>query len=148
VRPGPLLLGLVTFAAPVLVTGCGAGRSGGPSVSPCFRVLPAAHRAVGDQGAFVDVARIRGSRIDLFPGTQLPPSSTPTGSAPGEPATADTRRDICVVAYRGTFDPRLIPRLGGERRDGAYAVIVVGVRTQTVRDVFLTDRLPPPLRRH
>jgi len=117
-------------------------------VSPCFRALPAAHAAVGGQGAFVDVARIRGSGTDLFPGTQLPPAPTPTGPGPGDPATADTRRDICVVAYRGSFDPRLIPRLEGQRREGPYAVVVVGVRTALVREVFLTDRLPPPLRRH
>jgi len=148
VRHKALLLGLATCAASAAITGCGAGRSGGPSVSPCFRVLPAAHTAVGGQGSFVDVARIRGRRIDVFPGPQLSPAPTPTSPAPGDPVNADTRRDICVVAYRGTFNPDLIPLLGGQRREGTYAVVVVGVRTQTVRAVFLTDRLPSPLRRH
>jgi hypothetical protein len=32
------------------------------SVSPCFRVLPEAHAAVGGQGKFVDVARVQGRR--------------------------------------------------------------------------------------
>jgi len=112
-------------------------------------VLPEAHAAVGGQGSFVDVARIRGNRIDVFPGTQGSPDPvTSSISAPADQASGDTRRDVCVVAYRGTFNPDLIPHLGPPRRQGAYAVVVVGVRTQTVRSVFLTAQLPPPLRRH
>jgi len=141
---------LLGLALAGLLTGCGGGRNGGTSVSPCFRVLPEAHAAVGGQGTFVDVARMRGRRIDLFPGPLVPPApSTATASLPqGGQIAGDTRRDVCVIAYRGTFNPDLIPHLGGERRKGAYAVVVVGVRTQTVRAVFLTDQLPPPLRRH
>lgn len=146
-RRGASLVASAT--ALLLVAGCGGGRSGGSSVSPCFRVLPEAHAAVGGQGTFVDVARIRGRRIDLFPGTSgrtEPTTSTaPTSTAP---RPDDARRDVCVVAYRGSFDPALIPQLRGTKRQGAYAVVVVGVRTQRVRTAFLTDQLPPPLRRH
>lgn len=141
---------LVALAVgPLAVAGCGGGRSGGSSVSPCFRVLPEAHAAVGGQGTFVDVARIRGRRIDLFPGTSARPEpTTSTAPASSAPGADDARRDVCVIAYRGTFDPVLIPQLRGTKRQGTYAVVVVGVRTQRVRTVFLTDQLPPPLRRH
>jgi hypothetical protein len=37
------------------------------SVSPCFRVLPEAQAALGGQGKFVDVARIRGEAVTRFP---------------------------------------------------------------------------------
>jgi len=136
-------------AAAILAAGCGSSRRSGPSVSPCFRVLPEAHAAVGAQGAFVDVARIRGSRIDGFGGLRLPVDPTAsTTSPPSGQAVPDSRRDVCLIAYRGAFDPALIPQLRGDRRQGTYAVVVVGVRSQVVRSVFLTDELPRPLRRH
>jgi len=141
-----------------LVAGCSAKV--GSSVSPCFRILPEAHAAVAGQGTFVDVVRIRGRRIDAFADPNRPPpqttsptsgtsgtSGTSTTSTTQGPAVGDSRRDVCVVAYRGAFDPTSINNLEGAQRQGAYAVVMVGVRSQRVRHVFLTDRLPPPLRR-
>lgn len=144
------------------------------SVSPCFRVLPEAHAALADQGRFVDVARRKGPAV--YPSTggrvpfgkTMPPAPGPTeipeapdGPIPGEvtPSTRaglpaapldqnDPRRDVCIVAYRGTFDAARIPLLRGPARSGQFAVVVVGVRTQKVRAVILTDRLPPALHRH
>jgi len=122
------------------------------SVSPCFRVLPEAHAALDGQGKFVDVARIRGRAVSRFPrlptttAASLPvlvPSSTnspPTTLAPG-------RRDVCLVAYSGTFDPSRVQhlvRVAGTR----YAVVVVGVTSRKVRGVVLTDTLPKPLHAH
>lgn len=133
------------------------------SVSPCFRVLPQAHAAVGSQGTFVDVARRKGSTIYPSSGgeatvTTSVPSSRPTvtGPAEGAPAVplpgtlapADPRHDGCIVAYRGKFDPSRIPLLRGPNREGRYAIVIVGVRSQQVRSVVLTDRLPTYLHRH
>lgn len=131
------------------------------SVSPCFRVLPQAHAAVASQGAFVDVARRKGTTIYPSAGGQstipLSPSQpTVTGPAPGgvQPLTpstlspTDPRRDACIVAYRGSFEPSRIPLLRGPTRTGRYAIVVVAVRSQQVRSVILTDRLPPFLHHH
>ncbi|GAC1540241.1 MAG: hypothetical protein NVS3B12_27010 [Acidimicrobiales bacterium] len=144
------------------------------SVSPCFRVLPEAHTALAGQGHFVDVARRKGPAV--YPssggrvpfGKTMPPAPGPTeipeatdspisgevtpSTGPGLPIAPrdqnDPRRDVCVVAYRGTFDASRIPLLRGPARSGQFAVVVVGVRTQKVRAVILTDRLPPALHRH
>ena len=144
------------------------------SVSPCFRVLPEAHSALGGQGQFVDVARRKGPAVYPSSGGRVPFGRTmPTTSGPttvpdatnsptpgqlvpsGRPGATtttldpnDPRRDVCIVAYRGAFDPSRIPLLRGPARSGQFAVVVVGVRTQKVRAVVLTDRLPPPLHRH
>ena len=136
----------------------------GASVSPCFRILPQAHQALDGQGAFVDVARIRGRGVTLFPrGSRPGPSGAvttsgasgdtgPGSSSPASPTgpsttLAGTTRDICVVAYRGTFDTSRIQHLilG---HTGQYALVIVGVRAQQVRGVVLIDRLPPPLHAH
>lgn len=133
------------------------------SVSPCFRVLPQAHAAVGSQGTFVDLARRKGATIYPSAGGQATvttavPSSRPTVTGPTDgsslvsvPTTlapTDPRRDACIVAYRGTFDPSRIPLLRGPNRAGRYAIVFVAVRSQQVRSVVLTDRLPSYLHRH
>lgn len=127
------------------------------SVSPCFRVLPQAHSAVGSQGTFVDVARRKGAQI--YPSSGGPPISAPlqptvTGPAPAptqvRPSLGadDPRRDDCIVAYRGVFDPARIPLLRGSNRTGRYAIVIVGVRSAEVRAVVLTERLPTVLHHH
>lgn len=105
-------------------------------VSPCFKVLPQASAAVGGQGTFVDVTRIRGSSAQKFP--QRAATTT----------TAQLSRDVCVVAYEGPFDASRIEHLIGMNRSGRYALVVVSVRTQRVHAVILIDRLPPPLHKH
>jgi len=127
------------------------------SVSPCFRVLPQAHAAVGSQGTFVDVARRKGAQI--YPSSGGPPVTAPlrptvTGPAPVSIPVSrplgvdDPRRDDCIVAYRGAFDPARIPLLRGPNRAGRYAIVVVAVRSLQVRAVVLTDRLPTVLHHH
>jgi hypothetical protein len=105
-------------------------------VSPCFKVLPQAHAAVGGQGTFVDVTRIRGSSAQEFP------------AHAGTTTTVQPSRDVCVVAYEGTFDAGRIEHLIGDNRTGRYALVVVSVRTQRVHAVILIDRLPSPLHKH
>jgi hypothetical protein len=152
-------------AAAVLAVGALTGcqkvtRTVTSSVSPCFRVLPVAHQAVEGQGAFVDVVRIRGRSVAHFPRVAGPPgapavstttTSTSTTSAPaGSTSTTapGASRDVCVVAYRGTFDAGRVHLLTGPNRSGTYALVVVSVRAQRVRAVVLTDHLPPPLHSH
>lgn len=155
------LLAVLTIAAAVAGTACEktAVKS---SVSPCFRVLPQAHEAVGSQGTFVDVARREGASI--YPGSggpaitrasQIPPTTGIGGLGRGVHGAGaggldpnDPRLDVCIVAYRGTFDAARVQDLRGPNRSGRYAVVFVGVRSQQVRAVILTDRLPPALHRH
>jgi hypothetical protein len=54
---------------------------------------------------------------------------------------------VCVVAFRGTFDPSRVQHLL-RPETGRYAIVVVGSLTQRVRLVVLTDQLPPPLHAH
>ena len=134
-------------------------RSVNASVSPCFRILPRAHQAVGGQGTYVDVARIRGTAVTLFrlasqavlgeAGVTTTTGVSPT-TAPSTSSTsgAATTRDISAVAYKGTFDPTRIQHLINLRPGGRYAVVIVGVRSQKVRAVLLLDRLPAPLHAH
>jgi hypothetical protein len=138
----------VSTALLVLLAGCSSvGTSSGSSVSPCFRVLPQAHAAVRHQGVFIGVNRLRGRRAASFPRPQATGPSVTSTTVPAA-VPGDSRPDICVVAYRGTFDPIQIDHLEGPLRTGSYAVVVLGIRSQRVRYVFLTDRLPGPLRRH
>jgi hypothetical protein len=151
-RPTAAALLLVVLAGAGAATGCQkVTKTVTTSVSPCFRVLPEAHAAVGNQGAFVDVARLQGERVTTFPRvTETTGVSAPSSTAPGTSTTvaAQGRRDVCVVAYRGTFDPTRIQHLLGAAPAGRYAIVIVGVRTREVRAVLLTDTLPKPLRTH
>jgi len=136
----------VLIALVIALTGCQkVTRSVTSSVSPCFRVLPQAHQAVGGQGTFVDVARLRGKGVARF--APVPTTAAGTTSTTALPL-AGTTRDVCVVAYKGTFDPSRIEHLRGPDRQGRYALVVVGVRSQLVRAVVLTDQLPKPLHTH
>ena len=153
------VLGLAAIVATVALAAC---QKVTPvvtaSVSPCFRVLPQAHAAIDGQGKFVDVARIRGGAVSQFPRlptTTLAPEEAPTTPAtlvPGASSIAPTtlapgRRDVCLVAYSGPFDPSRIEHL--VRQVGThYAIVVVGVTSRQVRGVVLTDTLPKPLHAH
>lgn len=144
------LLVVVSLSAMAAVGGCQKmTKTVAASVSPCFRVLPEAHAAVGGQGRFVDVARIQGRRVTTFPGrpTTTGVTATSTAGQPGATTPTAGRRDVCVVAYRGPFDPARIQHLVGTGQ-GRYAIVVIGVQTQGVRAVLLTDTLPTPLHAH
>jgi hypothetical protein len=149
-RRAALGLVAVSSAVAVVVAACqNVTPSVTASVSPCFRVLPEAHAALDGQGKFVDVARIRGGAVSRFP--HLPMSTTEAPmetTVPGAPTTlAPGRRDVCLVAYSGTFDPSRVEHL--VRQVGThYAVVVVGVMSRKVRGVVLTDTLPKPLHAH
>ncbi len=152
-------------AIAVLLTGCQkVTKAVSTSISPCFRVLPQARDAVGKQGTLVDVTRLRGSAVttleqQLRGAVSRPGLLVPSGGASGAGAggggqagvapggVAAGRRDVCVVTFRGTFDPSRVQHLI-RGQSGRYAVVVVGSLTQRVRGVVLTNVLPPPLHAH
>jgi len=142
-----------------LVVGVGAcqkvTKSVSTSISPCFRVLPQAQQAVGKQGTIVDITRLRGDAVTTFdrvlrgsasPGNP-PSSSAPTSEAGAGTTLASGRRDVCVVVFRGPFNPSQVQHLV-RPQTGRYAIVIVGSLTQRVRLVVLTDQLPPPLHSH
>jgi hypothetical protein len=145
------LVGLTLVAAAVLDACQKVSPTVTASVSPCFRVLPEAHAAIGGQGKFVDVARIRGRAVTGFP--RLPTTTpvtlpVPIATTPGSSTTlAPGRRDVCLVAYSGAFDPTRVQHLLRDEGNH-YAIVVVGVTSRTVRGVLLTDMLPKPLHAH
>ena len=143
-RHAVALTALATLMPVGALTGCEKVNTVASSVSPCFRVLPLAHAAVGEQGSFVDVARVRGR---IFPGLPRigPRRTTSTLPATTTPSTQRRQPDSCVVGYRGTFDPRRMQRFTGTERTGPYAIVIISVRTRTVRATFLSQTLPRPL---
>jgi hypothetical protein len=147
--------------------GCATPRAAlGPRSSPCFQALPPATLAVGHQGKFAGLtladvpARLGGPRVlrtpptvgagprTTAPRTTAPrttaTSGVPTTSAPAGVGSTTTlpRRDVCLVAFKGTFDASKIPLLRGPLKTGQYAVVVVAVRSHRAVLVYLTDTLP------
>jgi hypothetical protein len=150
-RRAALALLAMCCAATILLVACQkVSPTVTASVSPCFRVLPEAHAALDGQGKFVDVARIRGPAVSRFP--RLPTTTTVTATleatVPQSPTTlAPGRRDVCLVAYVGKFDPARVQHLVRQTGD-RYAIVVVGVTSRQVRGVVLADTLPKPLHAH
>jgi hypothetical protein len=146
-RVGRLAAGMAAAIVTVgIVAGCEKVNAVAASVSPCFRVLPIAHAAVGSQAPTspVDLARVRGSAVPRF--VPLRPRTHATTTLPG---AVPRQRDACIIAYNGPFDASKMPgRVVGPLRTGRYAVVVVAVRTQRVVSVFLTNVLPSPLHHH
>lgn len=143
-RLAAAIVGLTVLAVPV--TACNKMGSVTSSVSPCFRVLPQAHAALSGQGTFVDVARVSRSGLPRLGRLPLRRPSRPT-TVPGS-TSIPVQREVCLVAYRGTFDASRITGLVGTLRTGRYAIVIVGIRTQQVRLVVLADTLPKPLHAH
>jgi hypothetical protein len=141
-------------------------RSVSTSISPCFRVLPTAQQAVAKQGTLVDIIRLRGPQVTAFetllregaPAVTRPGVVVPSGGSGGagvggggqpgvSPTVPEGRRDVCVVAFRGTFDPSRMQHLG-RVQSGHFAIVIIGVETRLVRMVVVRDALPAPLHAH
>ncbi len=137
--------GIVVALLLVLAVGSGCQKIGAvtSSVSPCFKAIPPARDAVGGQGTLVDVARVSRSALPLPRINRLPLGGVRRQTPPSTDLAS--QREVCLVAYRGTFDPNRIAHLAGTSRTGRYAVVVVGIRTQKVHLVMLVDELPRPL---
>ena len=142
-RAGALLV--TSFAMLASITGCQrVSRHVDTAVSPCFRVLPTAHAAVGGEGTLTHVERAKGRAGDGSRRKTGPPTSPPSTSPQSRPsvtgpAPQDSRGDVCLVTYRGSFNAAHIDHIVGTARTGRYATVVVGVTSRRVRAVFLSD---------
>jgi hypothetical protein len=142
-RRWPLALAVSIAVTAAGTPGCGAGRNIlGTNTSPCFLALPVAKRAVAGRGSLAGVRM-----VDI---TKL--------TAPGDRAmralldlmTVPLPRDICLVAYTGSFtlgqveQPAGLPPPGGA---GRYAIAVVTTPKSGLLGTFVVQRLPLPFTR-
>jgi hypothetical protein len=129
--------GVVASIALIVGLGaCGAGRGVlGTSTSPCFIALPVAKRAVEGRGTLagirlVDVSMLtaRNERVlrDLL------------DSLPIRPA-----RDVCLIAYVGSFGPGQVERVGQYPQGPArFAIAVITTPKPRLLGTILVRRLP------
>jgi len=153
-RSRPLVVTALALALLAVLTACASPRAAlGTSRNSCYQALPLAADAVHHQGRFDGLTltrvpdrfttpTVRPSR----PGTPAPASTTTTTVVAGSTSTTRPGRPVCLVAFKGTFDPQKIDLLRGPRRSGPYAIVVVSVRTRKVAAVYLAAALPRSFR--
>jgi hypothetical protein len=112
-----------------LFAGCGGARNSlGTTASTCFRALPPARDAVHRKGKLLGVRKI---------GTATLKSRLPANT---KLATV-TDKNLCVFAFKDTFQPADVP-LSPTKRPGAYAVVAVTIQHPSVVAAVIVDRLP------
>jgi hypothetical protein len=130
-RAGRALAALT--AAAVLAAGCGGARNSlGTGASPCFRALPPARDAVSRKGKLLGVRKIKTGNLQK----RLPGDTTLAGV---------TEKDLCVFAFKDTFQPPDVP-LSKSKGPGTYAVVAVTIKHPSVVAAFILDRLPARFR--
>ena len=136
----PYLVALIASIAAIAVGlgACGAGRNAlGTSADPCFAALPVAKHAVGGRGSFAGVRRVNASRLTARNQRAI---HELLSLLPVQPA-----RDVCLVAYRGSFTPSQVARpLGPPPPAGAgrYAIAVVTTMKHELLATFVVAREP------
>ncbi len=133
-RLGPLLAVAVTVAG---LTACGAGRDAlGSSAGQCFMALPVARRAAQDRGRLAGVRLVDTTRLAARGDRPL---HDLLRLLPGRPP-----RDVCLVAFRGSFTPGQVRQLAGPPPGGAgrYAIAVVKTPGPALLGTFVLRRLP------
>jgi hypothetical protein len=112
-----------------LFAGCGGARNSlGTAASSCFRALPPARDAVSRKGKLVGVRKIETATLKR----RLPADKK---------LAAVTDKNLCVFAFKDTFQPNDVP-LAAIKRTGVYAVVAVTIRHPSVAAAFILDRLP------
>jgi hypothetical protein len=128
-RAGRAVAALTATAVLGLVPGCGGARNSlGTAASSCFRALPPARDAVSRKGKLVGVRKI---------GTATLKKRLPADKK----LAAVTDKELCVFAFKDTFQPADVP-FAPVRRPGVYAVVAVTIRHPAVVAAFILDRLP------
>jgi hypothetical protein len=118
---------------------CGAGRNIlGTNTGPCFLALPVAKRAVEGRGSLAGVRMIDIPKLTNTPDDQAVSNLLALMTVP-------LPRDVCLVAYRGTFtlgrveEPAGLPPASGTAR---YAIAVVSAPMSKLLGTFVVPRLP------
>lgn len=139
-------IGLVLVAG-VVVGGCTSARNDlGPHQSSCFRVLPAAEKAVAGRGRLAGVkylsadaflASLRSLRH--YSAVKLPPA-----------LESAARSSVCLVAYQGEFTTADVKDGWSPRRgtsSGAFAIVVVRQSDDELLATVILRRAPLRLAR-
>ncbi len=112
--------------------GCTSGHTVlGTTVNPCFKALPAATTAVHRQGVFIGV---RSDRADTLIKQAPRLASVPEMASLG-------RQTVCVVAYRGEYQPGQVDK-ATSTHPGHYAVVIVKASDSQVVVSFILRHLP------
>jgi len=136
---GPLALA-VSIAVTAAGTGaCGAGRNIlGTNTGPCFLALPLAKRAVEGRGTLAGVRMIDIPKLTDAPDDQRVRAML-------DLITVPLPRDVCLVAYTGSFTlgqveqpTGLLPPSG----EAKYAIAVVTTPASELLGTFVVQRLP------
>ena len=137
----PLALA-VSVAVMIAGTGaCGAGRNIlGTNTGPCFLALPVAKRAVEGRGKLAGVRLIDIPRLTSVPGDRAVRALLDQIAIP-------LPRDVCLVAYAGSFTLGQVeqptgPLPPGPGGVGRYAIVVVTAPMSVLLGTFVVPRLP------
>ncbi len=133
-----LALCLAAVVASAGLCACGTGRNVlGTNTSPCFVALPTAKRAVHGRGSLAGVRLVDTARLTGAGGRPL---RHLLGMLPVRPP-----RDVCVVAYAGTFTLGQVERPAGHpppRGAGRYAIVFVGFSKSNLLGTFVVPHEP------
>jgi hypothetical protein len=130
----------VSIAVTAAGTGaCGAGRNIlGTNTSTCFLALPTAKRAVSNHGKLAGVRMIDIPKLGNTPDDRRVRDLLALMTVP-------LPRDVCLVAYTGSYAlaqverPAGLPPSSGEAR---YAIAVVTTPGSQLLGTFVVQRLP------
>jgi hypothetical protein len=119
-----------------LVAGCTSARDTlGTNSSPCFKALALAADAVHDRGVFTGVRLVSESMLKKIPRVDGVLSSR-----------SSTRlRNVCVVAYRGTYLSSQVERPAGRVPPsgvGHFAIVVVSTPQNVLLATFVLEKEP------
>jgi hypothetical protein len=109
-----------------LAAGCTAPRTVlGTSDNACFQAIPVAERAVHHHGKFLGLHRVRQEKLK---------KSLPE-------AARQRPKVVCVIAYRGNFQPGQVQGAAAGK-NGRYAVVVVSSPGNRLVRTYVLDKLP------
>ena len=118
--------GALVAAGALLLVCCASPRNSlGAGSTACFKAIPPAVSEVGRKGSLVGVRQVNAARL-----AQRRPEFRRFGN-----------ENLCLVAFRGNFQPGDLPGAGSAQA-GRYAVVAVDSRRATVVATYVMDHLP------
>lgn len=155
-RIAVLVAAVVVSASSIAMSGCADVRNGlGTSSGVCFRAIPVGRSALGNpepadldstastkagpSPVFIGVRSASQKDIDAFGKTHDYYKSVLTARN-GAPL-----KSVCLVGFRGSFDPTQVRRLLGSvpsAGDRKFAVVVVSEPSNEVLATFIRSRIP------
>jgi hypothetical protein len=140
-RARAVLVGAAFLLAASGVAGCTSARNAlGPSESPCFRAIPIARAAVNNKGRFSGVRYVDARE---FASAIRTAKELARGKIAIPDALTDASGPVCVIAYRGEYDPnRVASGWSPTGRVGSLAIVVVRLEKLNVIATVVLRRAP------